>query len=101
MTKGKYAKFPNVPEGSVIEYLDDRALAWYPKGERKVVKLGGDPSPWEILTADDARELACEIRAFVKAEALSELWLADAEHLYNYADAVDALTARLGTAPAK
>lgn len=91
MAKGKYAKFPNAPEGSTIEYLEGRAVAWYPKGERKVVKLGG-PAPWEILTANHARELACEISAFVEAEALSKLWLADARVLDAYADAVDALT---------
>jgi hypothetical protein len=92
MAKGKYAKFPNAPEGSTIEYLEGRAVAWYPRGERKVVKLGGEPLPWEVLTASHARELACEIGAFVEAEALSKLWLADAEHLYRYADAVDAMT---------
>ena len=95
MAKGKYAKFPNAPEGSTIEYLEGRAVAWYPKGERVEVKLPlGEPMPlpWEVLTADDARELACEISVFVEAEALSKLWLADARVLDAYADAVDAMT---------
>ena len=95
MTKGKYAKFPNVPEGSVIEYSEGRAVAWYPRGERVEVKLPLHPAPqlpWEVLTADDARELACEISVFVEAEALSKLWLADARVLDAYADAVDAMT---------
>ena len=43
MAKGKYAKFPGAPEGSVIEYSDGRAVAWYPKGERVEVKFGGTP----------------------------------------------------------
>ena len=51
MAKGKRARFPNVPEGSTIEYLDDRAVAWYPRGERVEVKLPLDRavgSPSEV-----------------------------------------------------
>lgn len=86
MAAGKYAKFPSAPEGSTIEYLDDRAVAWYPKGERVEVKLPLEPVaplPWEILTAADARYYA---------ELLdSDGRIGSAWRLRQYADAVDAL----------
>lgn len=86
MTKGKYAKFSNVPEGSVIEYLEGRAVAWYPRGERVEVKLPLKPVaplPWEVLTADDARYYADLLD--------SDGRIGSAWRLRAYACAVDAL----------
>lgn len=65
MTKGKYAKFPNVPEGSTIEYLDDRAVAWYPRGERVEVKLplGG------VTSVPEGVNVNADLRALLRAGA--------------------------------
>ena len=72
MAKGKRARFPNVPEGSTIEYLDDRAVAWYPRGERVEVKLPLDRavgSPSEV----DA-ELWALLKPGARFELLSDGW---------------------------
>ena len=91
MAKGKYAQFPSAPEGSVIEYSEGRAVAWYPKGERVEVKLPLDdpvPLPWEILTVSWTLNLIEDLRGDIGAGTKS-FWI---ELLQEYADAVGAWT---------
>lgn len=82
-TKEQYARFENVPDGSTIDRSNGRVIVWYPRGERVVVKLGGGPAPWEILTAEDARSVARYIAI--------DGWTCVPNCLRAYADAVDAM----------
>ena len=67
MAKGKYAQFPSAPEGSVIEYSEGRAVAWYPKGERVEVKLPLD------RVAGESPAVSEELWGLLKPGAVFEL----------------------------
>lgn len=54
-----------------------------PPLNRFTVKLGG-PAPWEVLTADHARDYANYFTGMLELET--------ADHFIAYADAVDAMT---------
>lgn len=65
---------------------DETFIRTSPPLNRFTVKLGG-PAPWEVLTADMAREAYWTIRGE---------WGSGPGELLDYADAVDALTSSIG-----
>ena len=68
---------------------DETFIRTAPPLNRFVVKLGG-PAPWEILTADDAREIADALQRHGDVYWVDSSW---SNILRRYAVAVDAVDA--------
>lgn len=64
--------------------MPDTGIIYYPRGERVTARIAPAAAPWEVLTAQQARQIAGVLAEYGIA-AFS--W-----KLRHYADAVDAMT---------